>query len=395
MTRVAYISLLAVPHPGVERKIRSQAEALDELGVADFDVFHLTPLRDGVEGRVRYVRIDRSSFPGAVGLAFRRFDLIQRCVHLQHYDVLYMRYPLADPGGAGFTSHWPVVTEHNTIETAERTSANLSGAPLPLRVYRRLSAAMERRYGPATLAHCRGLVAVSEEIRRHELERAGASIPSAVIPNGVSVRRTPHTRFTPFDGRCLKLAFLGSRASAWHGVDRLVRSLTAYRGTTRLELHLVGNLGVSSDLATNGPSLRIVSHGMLTGVALDELLRTMTLAVGTLGLHRKGLDEASPLKIREYTARGIPFILAHRDPDLDSLPEDQRFFLRVSNDEQLIDLDQVLSFAERIAAAEVDSSLSAQMRSYALEHMDWRGKMDRLTTFLHSVVEENSSSRMT
>lgn len=39
------------------------------------------------------------------------------------------------------------------------------------------------------------------------------------------------------------------------------------------------------------------------------------MAVSSLALHRDGLNEASPLKTREYLVAGVPVLTAYRDTD--------------------------------------------------------------------------------
>jgi hypothetical protein len=49
-----------------------------------------------------------------------------------------------------------------------------------------------------------------------------------------------------------------------------------------------------------------------------------SICIGTLALYRKNLEEASPLKVREYIASGYPVIIGYEDTafsDLPKLPE--------------------------------------------------------------------------
>ena len=91
------------------------------------------------------------------------------------------------------------------------------------------------------------------------------------------------------------------------------------------------------------------------------------IGVGGLGLHRKGQYRSMTLKLREYMARGLPFVYAVDDP---SLPEDPAFCLRLPNDESPIDLAELAAFARR---AQADEETPARMRAYAESHMSWQG----------------------
>ena len=57
-------------------------------------------------------------------------------------------------------------------------------------------------------------------------------------------------------------------------------------------------------------------------------------AIGTLSLHKKGMDEAATFKIRDCAARGIPCILPYIDTDFSDLRSD--YFLQIPNSEDNI-----------------------------------------------------------
>ena len=116
---------------------------------------------------------------------------------------------------------------------------------------------------------------------------------------------------------------------------------------------------------------RVVFHGELHGEALDRVAARCDIGVGGLGLHRKGQYRSMTLKLREYMARGLPFVYAVDDP---SLPEDPAVCLRLANDESPIDLAELAAFARR---AQADEETPARMRAYAESHMSWRGVLAR------------------
>lgn len=72
-------------------------------------------------------------------------------------------------------------------------------------------------------------------------------------------------------------------------------------------------------------------HGFLDRSAYLSILARADVGIGTLALHRKGMEEASPLKVREYLACGIPILLAYEDTDLSGANFD--FVLQISNTE--------------------------------------------------------------
>jgi hypothetical protein len=70
------------------------------------------------------------------------------------------------------------------------------------------------------------------------------------------------------------------------------------------------------------------------------------VAIGPLALHRKGLTEASALKVAEYLAYGIPVILANAEA---AFPDGAPFLLEIPNTEDNVDVsrDELRAFVER------------------------------------------------
>ncbi len=59
--------------------------------------------------------------------------------------------------------------------------------------------------------------------------------------------------------------------------------------------------------------------GPKMGIELDQEFQSADLGMGTLGMHRKGLTSGSVLKLREYTARGIPSVIGYDDAVVSTL----------------------------------------------------------------------------
>ena len=87
------------------------------------------------------------------------------------------------------------------------------------------------------------------------------------------------------------------------------------------------------------------------------------------------------MKVREYCARGIPFIYGVPDADF---PEEFPYVLRVTSNEEQVDIAQVISFAGRVYS---DQSNPQLMREYALANLDWSMKMKKLFEFMNEVFE--------
>ncbi|MBK7178839.1 MAG: hypothetical protein IPH82_16950 [Chloroflexi bacterium] len=237
--------------------------------------------------------------------------------------------------------------EHHTKEPLELRSQvkSKAGSSAVERIARRLMLLLEQRYGTAVLRNCCGIITTNNTVRQfQETRTAPKQVPTITIGNGADIANIPMTGFKVFDGKWLDLVFLLSRLQPWQGLERIIASINAYSGDIKIRLHVLGNVRAEevdiSDLS------KVQFYGPQTGEALDRILANMNLGISTLALYKKNMDEVSSLKTGEYTARGLPFILANEDSDLSAVAPDRRFFLQFNNDDSLPDMTQIIEFAQ-------------------------------------------------
>lgn len=200
-------------------------------------------------------------------------------------------------------------------------------------------------------------------------------VPAMNILNGVDVERlTPHEPRAEDEIGLLALASM----SRWQGYDRLIQALARYEGAQRVVIHMVGGEGDGSlahwrRMAQElGVTDRVIFHGELFGEALDCVAAECDIGIGGLGLYRKGQFRSMTLKLREYMARGLPFVYAVDDP---SVPDEPRFCLRLPNDDSPLDMEKIVDFALRTRG---DRQAPSEMRAYARRHMSWSGVLERV-----------------
>lgn len=293
---------------GVVRKVVSQFEAWNNQGVEAFLVL-VSPVHGAntlpvVEGENVSI-VGYRSYPGglhkvAKAIALRRArNLCQRL----RPDLIYYRQSSWTPGILALLScAQRRVIEVNSNDLAE---AHQYGA---LRAYYHLATRW------LLINAVDGFVGVSREIT--ELYKTYGK-PVVCIGNGFETTRiTP--RPVPHNLRP-QLIFVGSPGQAWHGVDKLLGIADYFAD---MDFHIVG-----IDLPS--PPANFFVHGFLGGEELAKLYATIDCGFGSLALHRKKMEEASPLKSREYLAYGIPVIGAYLDTDVDGA----EFFLRLPNAE--------------------------------------------------------------
>jgi glycosyltransferase involved in cell wall biosynthesis len=170
----------------------------------------------------------------------------------------------------------------------------------------------------------------------------------------------------------LKLLFLkGTSTNAeWNGIDRLIHSIDKLeKNSIEIKLIICGHK-IDGEI----PQRNYIEHrGYLHREDLNQLFDEVDLGVSTFALYKKNLQEAAVLKTREYIARGLPFIYAYIDPDLNEGAKE--FSLEFPNDDSLIDMQKVIDFAQK---ALEDKELPKKMRKYAEEHLDYEVNMKKL-----------------
>ena len=192
--------------------------------------------------------------------------------------------------------------------------------------------------------------------------------PALCISNGVCVENFPvHCCENKEEIHILALASMRS----WQGYDRLIKGLAEYNGDIPVYIEMVGNDGDGSlkeweELSANLCVDKYVKfHGALYGEDLTAIANSCNIAAATLGLHRKSNGNASVLKVREYCARGIPFIYSYDDS---CLKGNEEFALRVENNDNAIDINAVVDWATNVLK---DNFINEQMRKFASENMSW------------------------
>ena len=166
--------------------------------------------------------------------------------------------------------------------------------------------------------------------------------------------------------------------SFWHGLDRFIEGMKIYKSSPLFQkqkffLHIVGEGPALPEIKKTVENCHLEEYVLFEGTHIDDELAAFFdrchLAISSLGLHRKGLFSSSELKAREYSARGIPFICAHDDPDF---PEGFKYMHKFPADNSPIPMEEVIDFAEQVL---LDKDHPDKIRNYAIEHLSWRKKM--------------------
>lgn len=328
---------------GVYHKVVAQVRAWDEAGVEAGIFVATTPPAMADWERSGLARGITTFTSGAQSLAVQRRLL--GMVTRWSPDITYVRMSPRLFAALPQLRRLQHVIEVQTDDVAEALLLDLPS---------RIANLATRR---ALFKGAQGLVFVSGELASSP-HFAFASGNRIVIGNGADLRRI--APLPAAEGSQIRLFFMEHSQAPWHGTDQ-VYALAEQRPAWQFDI-----VGPSPDAMEPLPP-NIHLHGRLTSGAFVDVLKNSTVAISTLSLYAKGMSEASPLKSRDYLARGVPVIGGYRDTDL---PDDAGYYLRVPNRPGgiITALTQVDAFVERWRGRRIPRELLADLDVAAKEH---------------------------
>jgi hypothetical protein len=201
-----------------------------------------------------------------------------------------------------------------------------------------------------------------------------------LIGNGIDVESIKQVVREKTDKDFLTMVCV-AQLEIWHGYDRLLVGLSDYfknnsDAVKDFQVFIVGDGNEKKnlmDLSKNlGLSNIVTFTGNLTGIELDAIFSKADIAVASLGSYRVNLKSSSPLKTREYTSRGLPFISADNDPDFQS---DVPFVYKALNDSTSLDINSILSWYINLLDSRYDFK---KIREYAEVNLDFKNKVKEM-----------------
>lgn len=174
----------------------------------------------------------------------------------------------------------------------------------------------------------------------------------------------------------------------WHGLDRLVAGMATSRHD-HSRLLVVGDGPELPRLRSSVEALRLTHRvtyvPSTSGAALDAVMAEADVGVASLAEHRRGGAALSPLKTRDYLARGMPVLFAGDDPDLRCDPP---FTFRVTQDDSPVPVRQVnrwLTGLRNLAAHSMTglgTCSPRDIRSFAESRLQWRSRAEAILAAL-------------
>ena len=301
--KIAYtLTVYDAAHSGVYRKILDQVTFWRSAGYV-VQLFVITDYKS-----VTYWQeIDSSAVilidSNRLARFTNRFKLMKMAIEFEPW-IIYLRdsFPIRVP-----KSKIPVVIEIQSLVGQEVKARSR---------IKFLSFVILKRFLYAQIS---GAVYVTHELM--EINEFGLRnrISKITIGNAINFKRIEP--LSPRREHQLALFFVGTPNQPWHGVSELIEF---GRKNPEINIHIVGERGIEK-------LPNIFFYGKLNPIEYRSVADKCVAGVGSLNLVVNHMKEASPLKVREYLALGLPVILKYKDTDLDptepyvlQLPSDGR-----------------------------------------------------------------------
>jgi hypothetical protein len=397
--KVLYVFLDGTKSSGVINKVKAKIAYLNKSGIQTSGLFFNANIKEKQHDEQTQIHYVPARILPLSKLYFRRgirnwylwfhyrsynkqfyTQLIEE-VEKYDFDLIVLRYPLASKGLLKFVRKYSgrIVFEHNSKETVELRLAEKEQQSVKYYIE------AEEKYGSRVLSCAAGITAVGNELLNYELSRIkGKNIPGCVVANSYDVSRVGIRNRPFYDGTVLRLLFVTGSPSPWVGIDLLLKGLADHKGSVKVSVKIVGP--VSDKLAAlvknSGAEKLVELTGELTGKQLDDCYYEAHIAIGTLAMQRVGLSEHSSLKVLEYAARGIPFVIGYEETNFPPRSEVSDCFLNIDYNGESISIDDVVQFADRVLR---DDSVPVRLRHWAETHFNSEVKMKLLSDFIKSV----------
>lgn len=210
--------------------------------------------------------------------------------------------------------------------------------------------------------------------------RYGISKKMIKMGNGILVNQHCKLRCAVWPSTELKLVAVAN-VSDWHGYDRLLKALASFEDLGlpfKVCFDLIGDgdaiphlKKLTQELGLND---RVNFLGSKTGSDLETILVNSHIGISSLGLYRKGLNEASDLKTREYMLHGLPVIGVGSDPDFSDSCD---FRYTVTNDDGV---DSIVALIKSFEFRRLNSA--DEIRAFAKSKLSLESKIERILKFI-------------
>ena len=203
-------------------------------------------------------------------------------------------------------------------------------------------------------------------------------VPVTGIANGYDFKELEEEKTLKAKEEDLHLLMVASVRSN-HGADRVIKGLSTYMKKApkrNVVFHIVGDGDAIPELKELVKTLgnvekQVVFHGFMAGQALEDIYQVGDIGVSAIGFHRLGVYYASPLKSKEYFAKGLPVVGTTVEHDV-LKSKSSEYYLAFPEDDMDIDIERVCSFYEGL---QKQNCTNRQIAESAANDFAWKSIM--------------------
>lgn len=276
---------------GVIKKVLNQVRTWKSIG-HDVKLFVLSNCKDTIKIEVESVYVYHKSFWNKL-----YFPSLYQDIENESPDLIYFRYSAYKPYLNKILNNYKTVMELNSNIIDEKKLQRFYSVKDFMTYYYIL---VTNKYLENISS---GIVSVTHEIAKtiSKKQKNVIVIPNSIELNVFQAKKKPHS-----NRDIVHLVFIGTANQEWHGIDKILT--LAKKTVDTLHFHIIG-INDPKDAVHNN----ITYHGYLKKEEYEKVIINSDIGIGTLALHRKNMDEACPLKVREYLAYGLPVIMGYED----------------------------------------------------------------------------------
>ncbi|MEN9948629.1 MAG: hypothetical protein RL106_1452 [Bacteroidota bacterium] len=374
---------LIQPQSGVFQKYQAIYQAIQPHVHIEMIAFTDQSASEQV-GNVEVVGIDKKNKWSAIAKWMRE--------NLQHDDVVWLRYPFACKGLYELTLEFghQIVFEHNTNEQAEAIQVQKRAWRNAAFGWRKILSKSflsytwstwiaqisdEDRWGERCLRNVKGAISVTLELS-DKLKKRVDHYAVFVLPNCISENdfHWPESRKHSRDNNVVRMVMMIGTYDEWQGWERILKSVKLKTNlSAKIELDIYGELPNYKGIDVNN-SIHIRHFPAMSKAEMIQILPGYDLGIGTLQLYKKQMNEACPLKVRDYWRFGIPCVMGYSDTALLQHPELKQYNVIVPNDNSDLPWQKMIDFVQSAPASGQDDvemfqqyKNSITYQSYALD----------------------------
>lgn len=326
---------LDMEHPtGIMKKVLAEAKALSE----SFDVYLWGHCQNRVVSYHDEHSVHVASFTSKSDRRKKYYTKLREFIESENIYLFYHRYALSEPILLDFLKSIKKRGVHAVLEIPTYPYDGEFTTTLRLRLIN----VCDRIYRRRLIKYVDRIVLTTSK------PTFVFGIPCVNMTNGVDFDSVSLAMPKQKDDICL-IAVASMRIQ--HGFDRLIKGMAEYYEgsvTKAVRLFLVGNGPCLDKYKRIAKKLNVTDYikfcGEKNGSDLDAVFNEAIVGIGALGCHRIGVLASSPLKNREYAARGLPIVYSSDDELIDG----KFYAMKCPPTDEPIDIKDVVKFVENV-----------------------------------------------